>query len=171
MKMYKRLAKPVSYSSIKRSRSAVKFIVVHYTGGTKDTAKNECDYFATGNTRAAGAHFFVDREGVIGKSIPMNRTAWSVGGDMRCGKPGEAKYYGICTNSNSVSIELCAIAVDPPTTSQMESTRKLVKYIRKHCPNATTIIRHWDVNGKECPATMTGINNQLWDKVLRAIDV
>ena len=61
MNMYKRLAKSISYNSKKRSRKDVKYIVIHYTGNTGDTAKNNADYYATGNTREAGAHFFVDK--------------------------------------------------------------------------------------------------------------
>ena len=60
---YKRKAKKVSYGNL-RNRKNIKGIVIHYTSGSKDTAKNECDYFATGNTRNAGAHIFVDYEGV-----------------------------------------------------------------------------------------------------------
>lgn len=167
--MYKRTAKSISYAPMKRDKKIVKYIVIHYTGGAVDTAKNNCDYFATGNTRHAGAHFFVDQKGNIGKSIPMNRIAYAVGGDQRDGSKGEARYYGTCTNSNSVSIELCGIAKKNPSVDMLIALHKLVRYIRKYCPHATTIIRHWDVNGKECPAPMTGPKNVLWSKVLKAI--
>lgn len=150
MKMYKRLAKSCSYSPNKRSRKDVKYIVIHYTGGKNDTAKNNVDYFATTNTRSAGAHFFVDQDGNIGRSITMNRIAWAVGGDQRSGKDGEATYFGKCTNSNSVSIELCDNATKDPSEKQIEAVKKLVKYIKKYCPNATKVIRHYDVNGKNC---------------------
>ena len=169
MKMYKRLAKSYSYSPNKRSRKDVRYIVIHYTSGKNDTAKNNVDYFATSNIRNAGAHFFVDQQGNIGRSIPMNRTAWAVGGDQRSGKDGEAAYYGKCTNANSVSIELCDNATKDPSEKQIESVKKLMKYIKKYCPNATKIIRHWDVNGKSCPARMVGKENKKWVKFKKAI--
>ena len=71
MKMYKRMAKSISYSPTKRNRKDVKYIVIHYTGNSNDTAKNNADYYATGNTRLAGAHFFVDKLGNTARSIPM----------------------------------------------------------------------------------------------------
>lgn len=39
MKMYKRMAKSISYSPTKRNRKDVKYIVIHYTGNSNDTAK------------------------------------------------------------------------------------------------------------------------------------
>ena len=153
-KKYK--AKPISYDPKKRKKKNIKYIVIHYTGNVNDTAENNAKYFATSNTREAGAHFFVDQKGKVYKSIPMNRTAWAVGGDQRSGMKGEAKYYNKCTNFNSVSIELCDIAKKEPSAEMIKATRKLVKYIQTYCPKAKTIIRHWDVNGKKCPAKMVG---------------
>lgn len=166
---YKRYAKPVSYGR-NRSYKDVKFIVIHYTSGKTDTVYNELDYFATGNTRSAGAHYFVDYAGRIGKSIPMTKIAWSVGGNQKSGKEGEAKYYNICTNANSVSIELCGIATREPSAKQIEATRKLIKAIKKYCPNVRHIIRHWDVNGKMCPARMCGKDNNKWKSFKKAIE-
>lgn len=155
------LAKSISYGSV-RDLSNVKYIVVHYTGNKGDTAENNAKYFATTNTRAAGAHFFVDKQGEIWKSIKIERTAWAVGNDYRSGAKGEAAYYGKCTNTNSVSIELCDCLEDT-NWEQMKATRLLVHYIQAKCPNAKTIIRHWDVNGKQCPLPMIGINNTKWE--------
>lgn len=172
-KVLKKQAKKISYDSAKkRNRNDVKYIVIHYTAGKNDTAKNEADYFANSNTREAGAHFFVDREGIIYRSIPMNRTAWAVGGAKysNCGSTGGGSYYGKCTNYNSVSIELCAIADKEPSKKQTEATKWLIdNYIKKYCKKADTIIRHFDVTGKECPARMTGKNNKEWKAFKKAI--
>lgn len=156
MKMYKKMAKAISYDPKKRSKKNVKYIVIHYTGNAGDTAKGNVNYFANTNKREAGAHFFVDRQGKIGRSIPMNRTAWAVGGDQRSGMKGEAKYYNKCTNYNSVSIELCDVATKDPSQKQIKAVKKLIKYIKRYCPNCKTVIRHWSVNGKKCPARMVG---------------
>ena len=169
MKMTTKYAKSISYGN-KRPLSNIKYIVIHYTGNKGDTAQNNLDYFANGNTRQAGAHFFVDKKGNVGKSIPMNRTAWAVGGDHRSGRKGEAAYFGKCTNANSVSIELCDMCLKT-NWEQMYATRKLVKYIQSKCPNAKTIIRHWDVNGKNCPAPFTGSGNEKWTEFKRFIKV
>lgn len=160
IKINEKTAKSISYGA-KRDRKKVYYIVIHYTGNKGDTAKNNAIYFATTNTRAAGAHFFVDKQGEIWRSIPMNRTAYAVGGDQRTGAKGEAKYYGKCTNANSVSIELCD-RLDSVNWKQMVAVKKLIQHIHKKCPNAKTIIRHWDVNGKKCPGPMAGADNAKW---------
>lgn len=161
IKINKKLAKRISYGA-KRNRYRVFYIVIHYTGNKGDTAQNNANYFATSNTRSAGAHFFVDKQGEIWRSIPMNRIAYAVGGDQRSGVKGEAGYYKECTNANSISIELCDCLTGTNWT-QMVAVRKLVQYIQKKCPHAKRIIRHWDVNGKNCPKPMTGKDNSKWE--------
>lgn len=156
-------AKSVSYGN-KRDKKSIKYIVIHYTGNKGDTARNNALYFANSNTRSAGAHFFVGRGGQIIKSIAMNLTAWSVGGLY---DESVAAYYGKCTNANSVSIELCDIATHDASEKQIAAVRKLIKYIQKHCPNAKTIIRHYDVNGKACP--LRYIEKAKWEKLKAAI--
>ena len=139
---------------VKRSHNAVKFIIIHYTGIDGDTAQAEGNYFARTNTRSAGAHFFVDRKGNIVKSVDLNRIAWSVGGKKYANKGG--KLYGIANNSNSVSIEICDSRSNVyPSEAQIMACVSVIKYIRKHCKNANLLIRHYDVNGKPCPGTMT----------------
>ena len=166
------LAKPVSYDHVKkRNRDDIKYIVIHYTGNVGDTAENNAKYFANGNTRQAGAHFFIDRKGNVFKSINLNRTAWSVGGAKYddCSKTGGGKYYGKCTNQNSVSIELCDAATKFPSKTQIKAVAKTIKYIRRHCANAKTIIRHFDVTGKKCPITL--LSQDDWDAFLKELSV
>lgn len=162
VKINKRLAKSISYGG-KRDLNDVKYIVIHYTGNDGDTAKNNADYFATGNKTEAGAHFFVDKKGEIWNSIEIDRTAWAVGGFFTQAN-GAGKYYKKCTNPNSVSIELCD-CVKGTNWEQMVATRKLVLHIQKKCPNAKTVIRHFDVNGKQCPASMAGTGNEQWKRL------
>lgn len=156
-------AKSLSYGG-KRDLSTVRYIAMHYTGNKGDTARNNAKYFATSNTRQAGAHFFVDKEGDIWNSVPLNRIAWAVGG-FYSKSNGGATYYGKCTNANSVSIELCDLASGKPSWKQMVAVKRLVKYIKKKCPNAKTVLRHWDVNGKSCPVTMIGKSNEQWKRL------
>lgn len=166
MKYTKIPAKPISYGA-KRNKSSIYYIVIHYTENVGDTARGNGLYFKNGNTRSAGAHWFVDKAGNIVRSIPMNRTAWSVGGFFTK-EHDAAMYYRRCANANSVSIELCDLTGDP-SKKQVEAVKVLVKYIQKYCPNAKTIIRHWDVNGKNCPAPMAGKKNARWKSFLSAI--
>ena len=159
-KIEKILAKSVSYGG-KRNLVSILYIVIHYTGNKGDTAKGNGLYFKNGNNRAAGAHFFVDRAGNIVKSINMNRTAWSVGGFFTKAN-GAGAYYKRCTNANSISIELCD-CLKEPGMKQIKAVKWLISHIRKKCPNARRIIRHWDVNGKNCPASFAGKDNKKWE--------
>lgn len=167
MRIHKLLAKKISYDSKKRKRKDVKYIVIHYTGVNGDTAENNAKYFANGNTREAGAHFFVGKKGKVYKSVNMNRSAWSVGG-LFSRENGAGSYYQKCTNYNSVSIELCD-CVKGYSEAHAKAVKKLIKYIRRYCPNAKTIIRHWDVNGKPCPKPMAGKNNKMWREFKKKI--
>ena len=127
-------AKSVSYSDKVRTNKSIEYIVIHYTGNNNDTAVNNGNYFKNTNTRSAGAHFFVDQSGDIVKSININRIAWAVGGSKYANTKG-GSYYGKCTNSNSVSIELCDNAKKDPSETQIAAVKRLIKYIRKYCPN------------------------------------
>lgn len=160
-------AKPISYGGT-RALSSIKYIVIHYTAGNGDTALQECNYFKNGNTRSAGAHFFIDRAGACYQSIPINRAAWSVG-VFYTSANGGASYWGKCTNFNSVSIELCDLLTKSMSSKQTIATINCVKFIQSQCPNAKTVIRHWDVAGKACPARMIGTNNAEWKNLLRQL--
>lgn len=156
-------AKSISYGGT-RSLDSVKYIVIHYTGNDNDTALANCNFFKNSNTRSAGCHWFVDRSGAVCQSIKMNRIAWSVGGFFTQSN-GAGSYYKKCTNTNSVSIEMCDVKSQYPSGAQVSAIKKLIAYIQSECPNAKTIIRHWDVNGKSCPGRMTGTNNAEWNRL------
>jgi len=156
-------AKSISYGGT-RALSSVKYIVIHYTGNDNDTALANCNFFKNSNTRSAGCHWFVDRSGAVYQSIKMGRIAWSVGGFFTQSN-GAGSYYKKCTNTNSVSIEMCDVKSQYPSGAQVAAIKTLIAYIQSECPNAKTIIRHWDVNGKPCPARMTGTNNAEWKRL------
>ena len=148
-------------SNYRQGRTAdIKYIVIHYTGNKGDTALNNVKYFAN-NVVKASAHFFVD-ENDIYTSVPETDTAWHCGGGLQ-GSNGHA-WYGICTNSNSIGIEMCLLdksgSVRKGTLLQ---AAELTKYLMaKYNVNADNVIRHWDVTGKQCPAPFTGDSNAYW---------
>lgn len=169
MQIQKFLAKPISYSPVVRNLTDIEYIVIHNTGNDKDRAISNCKYFATTNQRAAGANFFIDNQGEVWQSIEMNRAAYAVGGPMyRNNYSNGGKYYRICTNSNSISIELCDIVSRMPSEAMIIATKELVKEIQTWCPNAKTIIRHLDVNKKPCPIAM--VDDEIWEKFRSQID-
>ena len=67
-----------------------------------------------------------------------------------------------------MSIELCDCNdVEPYSNKQIKSVRKLIKYIQRYYPNANKIIRHFDVNGKHCPAPI--MDDKIWKKFRKEI--
>lgn len=157
------IAKKLSYGNL-RLKKNIKGIIIHNTGNAGDTAKNNVMFFSRqfgGNTRNAGAHFFIDQEGNIGRSIPMNRSAYSVGNPGGCYAPGT--YYNTLNNTNTVSIELCDIMTKEPSEKMIEACVELVRYIKAYCPNVEYICRHYDVVKKDCPHRFVK-NEKEWHK-------
>lgn len=167
MTIHKLMASRHSYGC-RRAVSSVKGIVIHYTGNKGDSARANARYFKNSNKRPAGAHFFVDSAGEVYQSVDLSRVAWAVGGFFTQAG-GAGSYYKKLTNTNTASIELCNIADRYPTDKQIAAVRDLIQYIQGKCPDAKTIVRHWDVNGKQCPGRMTGKNNAEWQKFMMAI--
>ena len=152
----------------KRSTSNIKYIVIHYTANDGDTDEGNANYFASRIIKAS-AHYFVDDDSVT-QSVPDNYVAWSVGGSKysSCKTTGGGKYYTKCTNSNSISIELCDTKKDGkiyPTKKTIENAIELTrKLMKQYNIPSTNVIRHFDVTGKTCPAYWCGTSekNQLW---------
>ena len=166
-KLKKKYANKNNYGA-KRSTSNIKYIVIHYTANDGDTDEANANYFASRIIKAS-AHYFVDDDSVT-QSVPDNYVAWSVGGTKysNCKTTGGGKYYTKCTNSNSISIELCDTKKDGkiyPTKKTIDNTIELTrKLMKQYNIPSTNVIRHFDVTGKTCPVYWCGTSekNQLW---------
>lgn len=146
---------------------SIDYIVIHYTAGTnskKNNAIYAAEWFANPSAQAS-ADFIVDDELIIQMNGDIkNRYCWAVGGveNAHNSKAG-AKYYQICTNRNSISIEICSnnktgkmtYGNDPNyyfTDAELSNAIELTKYLMKtYGIDADHVIRHYDVNGKLCP--------------------
>lgn len=166
LKFKKKFAHKSNYGG-KRSTKDIDYIVVHYTGNDGDSALNNCKYFQGAN-RHASAHYFVDGGKYVYKSVAVNRVAWAVGGCYStAGAVGN--YYKKCTNANSLSVEMCNSAGKVPGNVR-EQTIELVKFLmKKYGVPASHVIRHWDVNGKNCPMPWIGADNNGWKTFKNAI--
>ena len=165
--MKKNLANKRNYGA-KRSTSAIKYIFIHYTGNDGDSDESNARYFAN-NYVEASAHYFVDDNSVT-QSVPDDYVAWSVGGTRysNCNITGGGKYYTLCTNSNSISIELCDTKRDGsiyPSKATIENAIELTKKLmKKYNIPQDHVLRHFDRTGKACPAYWCGneTKNNLW---------
>lgn len=136
----------------------IKYIVIHYVGATGGAEAN-CKYYA-GADRGSSAHYFVGFEGEVWQSVEDKDIAWHCGGKKYPDTKG-GSHYGICTNANSIGIEMCVrnkgsqedtsrdwYFEDATVASTIELTLERMK---QYNVPADHVIRHYDVVGKICP--------------------
>ena len=154
MVIYNKISNRGNYGA-RRDTDVIKFIVMHYTGNDGDTAKANCNYFAN-NVVKASANYFVDDNSVY-RSVPDDYVAWSVGGSKYsdCATTGGGKFHGQCTNTNSISIEMCDTVRDGRIDVSDATLKNAVELCRmlmnKYNVPISRVICHFDVTGKACP--------------------
>ena len=167
-------------------KRSIEWIVMHYTAGVTSkygSASSLAEYFATRKDNCS-ADFTVDDVEVVQYNPDIkNRYSWHCGGNKYATKGG--KYYGKCTNANSIGIEVCSTnstgkmqnANDKSysfTDAVVKNTEELVKYLMKEYNiDADHVIRHYDVTGKPCPGVI-GWNKESgseekWEKFKASI--
>ena len=145
-----------------RALHSIGYIAVHFTSNDGDTAENNGKYFQ-GENRKASAHYFVDDTTVV-HSVPDDRVAWAVGG--RKYNNGGGRLYGIVKNANTLNVELCDTTKNgtvKATEATINNALDLVKELMsKYNVPVDRVIRHYDVNGKPCPAYW--VDDALWEQ-------
>lgn len=136
----------------------VKYVVIHYTGNSSDTAKANANYFS-GGSRSASAHYFVDANSCY-QSVALNNAAWAVGGTS-------VYKHADCRNKNSISIEMCCSGNYTVSEQTISNTAylcaELCKYIGITADTVDTfVLRHYDVWDKQCPAQWATNNSEGW---------
>ncbi|MGI5823987.1 MAG: N-acetylmuramoyl-L-alanine amidase family protein [Bacillota bacterium] len=134
----------------------INYIVIHYTANNGDTAAGNAKYFHNNKNLKASAHYFVD-EKEVWQAVREGDTAYHCGGGLQ-GTGGHA-FYGLCSNGNSIGIELCSrkdargryYFKEETLENAAELARGLMK---KYGIPAGRVIRHYDVTGKICPAPL-----------------
>lgn len=141
----------------KRPYSDIKWIVIHYTGNYSKGADAMAHYrYLQTATRYGSAHYYVDDKQII-QTIGDSFVAWSVGDDQ-----GHGKYLNGCTNSNSVSIEMC-VNSDSDQTKVYKNTLELTKNLMAKFKVPTErVCRHYDVSRKDCPHNFRANNWAKW---------
>ena len=156
-----------------RNASQIRYLVYHYTGNDGDRAANNAKYFQN-NIVKASAHYFVD-DTTVWRSVPDLKVAWSVGGSKyaNADKTGGGTMYGVITNTNSISIEMCDTirnGVYQASEATLANAAALVRFIfgGSHDP-LENVYRHFDVTGKHCPSYL--VNAQKWAEFKKRLEV
>lgn len=157
-----------------RTKDKIKYIVLHYTGNATDTAHANAKYFQAAN-RKASAHYFVDSNS-IWQSVRDLSVAWSVGGSKYndCRQTGGGMLYGECSNTNSISVELCSTNGKFADATLQNAARLVKELMKRYNIPLANIVRHFDVTGKHCPAywCCSKENDSEFEKFkLRLIDI
>ena len=155
----------------------IKYIVIHYVGATGGAEAN-CKYYAE-CSRGASAHYYVDFDGSIWQSVEDKNIAWHCGGKKYPDTKG-GSYHGICTNANSIGIEMCVrnrgsktdtskdwYFEDATVSSAIALTKELMG---KYNIPLDHVIRHYDVVGKICPNPYVyNTGRHTWDTFKSAL--
>ena len=149
----------------------IKYIVIHYTAGLKSHAgkgKDVCDMWSKSD-RPGSADFVVDEGNIAWQYNPdlKNRKTWHCGGSLQ--GSGSHDYYKICTNANSIGIEMCSdkkkvtkhlYSSDNDWYITEETWKSAVALaamlLKRYGLPLSRMIRHADVTSKECPSFMVG---------------
>lgn len=152
-----------NYRQKRRPLSDIRYIVIHYTGNTNDTAMNNLRYYAGANY-GASAHYYCDDIGVY-QSVEDEYAAYAVGlGGMKKPYIPNPSHYKLCTNSNSISIEICGgkTSGEGSDKAKWHAAELCAALMRKYNVPLNNVIRHYDVTGKSCPHWAVAEPNK-WD--------
>ena len=129
------------------------WLVYHFTANDGDSATNNGKYFKN-NVVKASAQYFVDNDIAV-QSVEDEYVAYAVGG-KRLNVKGGGKYYGVCTNYNSINIEMCDTVKNGKYDLSSETRKTAIELgkqlVKKYNIPKERVIRHYDVTGKNCPA-------------------
>ena len=149
-----------------KGNSGRKYIVIHYTGNKTDKATSNGNYFKNAN-RGDSAHYFVDDTTVV-QVVSENDTAWAVGRNY-----GSNNLFGKCTNSNSISIEMCSTNGRISNATYQNTVALVKSLMKKYNIDAAHVVRHWDVCSKSCPGWTgwgaNGTNASIWNQFKKDI--
>lgn len=145
-----------NFTESNRKSSEIDTLVIHYTGNNGDTAENNGNYFKN-NVVETSAHYFVDDTTVV-RSVADKNIAWHAGDwDINC---------------RSIGIEIAGSTTEC-TGKTLENVILLTqRLMKKYNISKERVIRHYDANGKLCPAFWCGsqqkdrlFREQFWNKL------
>ena len=149
-----------------KTRTSIKYLVIHFTAGSSSKPGRAKSAKHTFETSQASADFCVDDRDIIQfNPDPYKYYCWSVGNSKTD-----------ITNSNSISIEICSNIKQGRsvkyantdgwyfTKETLENAKKLAKYLmKKYNIPKNRVVRHFDVNSKNCPGIVGWNTGSLYD--------
>jgi len=143
---------------------AIRYIAIHYTAGTTSRKGQAMQVRQVFLQRSASADFVVDDDTIVQINPDLrNYYCWAVG-DAKNKWTGGGRLYGVATNKNTISIEICS-TLRQGTSAQspnhegwslspqaVELARRLVRHLMSlYGIPKERVVRHYDISGKLCP--------------------
>lgn len=159
---------PLTKCITKAPNRTIKYLAIHYTAGASSAPGRAKGMKSSWEkSHRASADFGVDdRDMVQFNPSPLNYYCWSVG-DKKNIYGGGGRLYGIATNRNTISIEICSnikkgADVSKPnhsgwfyTEESLNNAVKLGKILmKKYAIDIDHVVRHYDISGKLCPGIL-----------------
>lgn len=168
---------PLTSCITKAPNRTIKYLAIHYTaGGSSATGKAKSMKASWEKSKRASADFGVD-DGTMVQFNPdlKNYKCWSVG-DKKNPYGGGGRLYGIATNANTISIEICSSLKAGTSASKtnhegwyftdavINNAVRLAKILmKKYNIPLERVVRHYDISGKICPGLLGWNNSSLND--------
>ena len=147
------------YEEANRSKSDIKYIVIHYAANFDGKAASAKNWY----NGDASAHYAVGTDGIY-QTLDDKHIAYHCGGESydAAKSYGGMSFYRKCTNSNSIGIEIASNSsktdysgdywFDPVAINNaIALTNHLMN---KYNIDKSHVVRHFDCSGKPCPAPM-----------------
>ena len=171
---------PLGVHISKAPNREIKYLAIHFTAGSSSKAGSAKSVKHVFEQRKASADFCVDDRDMVQFNPDLhNYYCWAVGDKKAIGSNG-GQLYGIATNRNTISIEVCSTCIPATSTAVSHSNHdgwsftdaainnavKLSKILmKKFNIDKDHVVRHYDISGKLCPGIL-GWNNaeEVYDK-------
>lgn len=163
---------------ISKLQRTPKYIAIHFTAGSNSKPGRALSTKHTFEQRQASADFCVDDATIVQFNPDINSYyCWSVG-DKKRSDTGGGSLYGIATNRNTISIEICSTCTPATQTAVTHDNHSGWSYTDAVLSNAIKltkilmtkfgidkdhVVRHYDISGKLCPGIVGWNNGELRD--------
>lgn len=175
---------PLTCCITKTPNRTIKYLAIHYTAGASSASGRAKGMKSSWEkSKRASADFGVDDATMVQfNPDPKNYKCWSVG-DNKNPYSGGGRLYGIATNANTISIEICSNLKSGTSASKtnhegwyfteaaLNNAVRLAKILmKKYNIPLDRVVRHYDISGKICPGvigwTKAPLNDTKGNKIV-----